>query len=262
MKVGIIITTYNNPSALSRVLSGLNLQTRLPDEIIIADDGSDNETAILISTFKERTSFPVTHLWQENKGFRAAKIRNEAIKCSNSNYLIILDGDCIPNRHFVADHILMAERGYFFQGKRVLIGKKAREEFIATHTASPFYLLRLIFSGSISNIHHLLRIPFFPPLKNKKIGGAKSCNMGIFRDDLLAVNGFNEEFVGWGREDSELTVRLYRYGLIRKTHPFIAICFHLWHSPISRENLSKNDAILQMAINSREYFCKNGIVKI
>ncbi|MBT9138314.1 glycosyltransferase [candidate division NPL-UPA2 bacterium Unc8] len=261
MKVGIIITTYDNPSALERVLKGLNLQTRLPDEVIIADDGSGNETATLISTFKERASFPATHLWQEDSGFRPAEIRNKAIKCSSSDYLIILDGDCIPNKHFVADHILMAEKGCFFQGKRVLVGKKVAEKFMSTHTASPLYLLRLIFYGSISNTHHLLRMPFFPSLKNRKVEEAKSCNMGIFRDDLLAVNGFNEEFVGWGREDSELTVRLYRYGLIRKMHPFIAICFHLWHSPISRENLSKNDAILQMAINSKEYFCKNGIVK-
>lgn len=261
MKVGIIITTYDNPSALRRVLEGLNLQTRLPDEVIIADDGSGNETATLINIFKEKSSFPVIHTWQENKGFRAAKIRNKAIKCSNSDYLIILDGDCIPTRHFVADHILMAERGCFFQGKRVLIGKEAAEGFTATHLASPLHLLKLMISGSISNIHHLLRLPFFPPLRNKKIRGAKSCNICIFKDDLLAVNGFNEEFVGWGREDSELTARLYRYGLMRKTHPFMAICFHLWHPPISRESLSENEGILQRAINSKEYFCKNGIIK-
>ncbi len=261
MKVGIIITTYDNPSALGRVLEGLNLQTRLPDEVIIADDGSGNETATLISAFKEKAPFSVIHTWQENEGFRAAKIRNKAIKCSNSDYLIILDGDCIPSRHFVADHILMAEKGCFFQGKRILIAKKSAEEFRATQAASSLHLFKLMISGSLSNIHHLLRLPLFPPLRNKNMGGAKSCNMGIFRNDLLAVNGFNEEFVGWGREDSELTARLYRYGLMRKIHPFIAICFHLWHPSVSRENLSENETLLQKALNSKEYFCKNGIVK-
>jgi glycosyltransferase involved in cell wall biosynthesis len=261
MKVGVIVTTYNNPSALGRVLEGLTLQRRLPDEVIIADDGSGNETAALIDAFKEKASFPILHVWQENRGFRAAKIRNEGIKASSSDYLIILDGDCLPSRHFVADHLLLAERSYFFQGKRVLISKKASEGFRAAQIASPLYLLKLVIFGSISNIHHLPRLPFFPSLRNKNIGGAKSCNMGIFKNDLLAVNGFNEEFIGWGREDSELTVRLYRYGLMRKTHPFMAICFHLWHPPISRENLEANENILERTINSKEYFCKNGTIK-
>lgn len=102
MKAGIIITTYNNPSALGRVLEGLNFQTKLPDEVIIADDDSGKETVALVNAFKEKAPFPVIHIWQENEGFQAAKIRNKAINCSNSDYLIILDGDCLPSRHFVA----------------------------------------------------------------------------------------------------------------------------------------------------------------
>ncbi len=84
----------------------------------------------------------------------------------------------------------------------------------------------------------------------------------MFKEDLLAVNGFNEDFLGWGREDTELIIRLYKYGLKRKEHPFMAICFHLWHPPQSRENLNKNDALVERALKSDEYFCSNGIIKV
>ncbi|MDY0221981.1 MAG: galactosyltransferase-related protein, partial [Desulfobacterium sp.] len=82
---------------------------------------------------------------------------------------------------------------------------------------------------------------------------------GFFREDLFAVNGFNQDFKGWGREDSELVARLYNYGLRRREHPFMAVCFHLWHLENDRENFMKNDALLNETILSGEYFCKNGL---
>ncbi|KAB2831787.1 MAG: glycosyltransferase, partial [Candidatus Dadabacteria bacterium] len=105
MKTSLIITTYNNPLALEKVTDGIRNQTRPPDEVLIADDGSGENTTAVISRFSSAASMPVVHVWQENRGFRAAKIRNEAIKRSTGEYLILLDGDCIVNRHFVADHL-------------------------------------------------------------------------------------------------------------------------------------------------------------
>lgn len=261
MKVSVIVTTYNNPSALKRVLDGFLFQRRLPDELIVADDGSGVETEEVIKSFSKKASFHVKHVWQENRGFRAAKIRNEAIKKTDADYIILLDGDCIPNRHFVDDHLRLKERGLFVQGKRILMSKKASETFTSDNANSPFSLFGLLVSNSISNPHHLIRVPFFPALRYVKLRGIKSCNMGIFRDDLIAVNGFNEAFVGWGREDSELAVRLYRYGLKRKQHPFMAICFHLWHLSHPRDTLSINDKILEETIKNEVYSCANGIVK-
>lgn len=260
MKVSIITTTYNRPSGLKRVLDGLLMQSKLPDEVIVADDGSTVDTKALIEGLAQNSPLPIIHIRHEDKGFRLSKIRNEAIKKLQADYLIMLDGDCIPNRHFIADHTRLAEKGFFVQGKRVLLKEKASVSFTAKDANSSFYLIRLFLSGSISNSHHLLRIPLLPSIKNTKLKGIKGCNMGFWRDDLIAVNGFNEQFTSWGREDTELAVRLYRYGLKRKEHPFMAICFHLWH-PSYPKDTEINDRILEETIKGEEYLCKDGIIK-
>ncbi|MBI4823607.1 MAG: glycosyltransferase family 2 protein [Nitrospirae bacterium] len=261
MKVSVIVTTYNRPSYLKKVLEGLAFQKTLPDEVIVADDGSGAETEDVVRGFAEKASFPVIHVWHEDKGRRAAKTRNEAIKKSVCGYIVILDDDCIPDRRFVYDHIRLAEKGCFVQGKRVIVGRKASGAFSARDANSLPALLKLAAGFSISNSHHILRMPFFPARRNRKLKGIMSCNMGFFRDDIFAVNGFNEAFVGWGREDSELGVRLFNYGIKRKEHLFRAICYHLWHPSYPRESLQRNDMILEETIKSGVYFSPYGIIK-
>jgi len=260
LKVSVIVTTYNNPDALIRVLDGLSVQKRLPDEVIIADDGSGPETSEAIRNYNKKM-FHLEHIWQEDMGFRAAKIRNEAIKRSKGQYIVILDGDCIPDRHFISDHITLSEKGFFVQGKRVLVNKEASKRFSEKDANSARRLLALALSGGLSNIHHTLRIPFMPSFKGLGLKGIKSCNMGIFREDLFAVNGFNERFREWGREDTELAVRLFRYGLKRKEHLFMAVCYHLWHPLYSRDALEHSENILKETLNADWYFCPDGIVK-
>ena len=259
MKLSVIVPTYNRPSALVKVLDGLLAQSRLPDEIIIADDGSDILTREAVRPYLSNTKIRVSHIWQEDKGFRAARIRNRAVKASGGDYLVFLDGDCIPHRHFINDHERLARKGYFFQGKRVIVSKKASPGFSFTDTDSALRLIRHLVLFRISNGHHIVRLPFFPSQITSKLSGIRSCNMGVFRQDIMAVNGFNQAFTGWGREDSELAVRLYKYGLKRKEHPFMAICYHLWHQENSRDNIEKNDALLNQTLAGEKYYCEFGI---
>ena len=260
MKVSVIITTYESPHYLKKVLDGFLFQKRAPHEIIIADDGSGNDTAQVIKSFSEISPSPVLHVWQEHKGFRAAKNRNEAIKQSSGDYIILLDGDCVINSNFISDHVSLLKEGFFIQGKRILINKHASIDFTSAHANSVTSLVKMALTGKISNIHHLIRFPYFPALKNRHIKGIKSCNMSFFKKDLQAVNGFNEDFVGWGNEDSELACRFFKYGLIKKVHPFMAICFHLWH-PANKIVSEKNKQLLLESIASKEYYCANGIIK-
>ena len=243
------------------VLNGLAHQTRAAEEVIVADDGSHPETAMAVEKLSTTVSYPLLHVWHEDQGFRAAKIRNDAIRRSTGDYIVLLDGDCIPNRHFVKDHIRLARKGSFFQGKRVLVEKTAAGAFEWQHANSPQTLLKRMLSGGLGNAHHLLRCPWYPLLNSSGLSGTRSCNMGLFKSDLFAVNGFNEDFVGWGREDSELVARLYNYGLKRKVHPFMAICFHLWHAENSREQLAHNDDMLRKARLSDDYYAPQGLVK-
>lgn len=261
MKLSLIITTYNRNAELRKVLEGLRYQTVYPDEVIVADDGSTTETETMVKNITQDFPCCIKHVWHEDRGFRAAKIRNEAIKKAEGDYIVFLDGDCVPGRNFIKDHMSLAEKGFFFQGKRILVNRKCSPEFSQRKANSTLMLLKYALMRDISNIHHLLRMPFFPAKLSIEQRGIKTCNMGLFKEDIVAVNGFNQDFVGWGREDSEFATRLYHYGLKRKDHPFMAICFHLWHNERSRKHLFINDLLLKKAIDSNDYFCSNGLVQ-
>jgi glycosyltransferase involved in cell wall biosynthesis len=259
VKVSVIVTTYNRPGALKKVILALYRQTRIPDEILVADDGSGIETRELIAELGRKDGPPLCHVWQEDQGFRAARIRNMGILRSKGAYLILLDGDCIPTRFFVGDHLDLAEKGYFFQGKRALVNQKIADRFDFKDTLSFARLLCLTLSGGISNAHHIVRIPFFPCSRNRKISGTRSCNMGFFKEDVEAVNGFNHKFTAWGREDSEFVARLFKYGLKRKEHPFRAICYHLWHRESKATCLEKNEILLEQTLASPAWRCERGL---
>jgi len=263
MTLSVIVTTYNRPDALKKVLEGLYGQTLLPDEILVADDGSGPDTRTLVADFENRPGLKVLHVWQRDQGFRAARVRNKAVAAASGDYLVFLDGDCIPDRHFVSDHLALAEPGCFFQGKRVLVDKTLSDTFDITDCTSFGRLVCHALSGRLGNAHHIFRIPFVPGLKKKQgLSGIRSCNMGVFRADVTAVNGFNHEFEGWGREDSEFAVRLFKHGLARKEHPFRAICYHLWHPENSRTRLSANDRLLEEAMAADTCMCRNGLNRL
>ncbi len=242
------------------MLDGFRCQKRSPDEIIIADDGSGKDTEELVRKSSGLFSFPLLHVWQENQGFRAGKIRNSGIARSTGDYVILLDGDCVISRNFVSDHLSLAEEGYFIQGKRVLVDKEAMACFDYHHANSLMTLCKMALAGRLSNVHHLIRLPVTLTVKNKKLVGIKSCNMSFFKKDVLAVNGFNENYVGWGNEDSDLACRFIKYGLTKKTSPFRAVCFHLWH-PTNKTIGNLNKKLLDDTIHADIYFCENGILK-
>ncbi len=262
MKVSVIVPTYNRPKALKKVLDGLVNQTCLPHEIIIADDGSTRETARMLAPYLAQPDLNVHHVWQDDKGFRLSRIRNKAILKAQGDYLVMLDGDCIPEKHFIQDHLSLAEKGCFFQGKRVIVNQKSEDKFTCLDMESFARRLAHAVKLDISNSHHIFRIPFWPGHRTSKLSGIRGCNMGFFRKDLVAVNGYNQAIQGWGREDQEIVVRLYNYGLKRKENPFRAICYHLWHRENSRNNLEKNDMILEKAIASAASFCESGLTNL
>jgi len=257
VSIAVVITTYNSPEYLRRVLEGYRRQTRYPDELIVADDGSTDETNHLVKAFAACAPFKVRHVWHEDRGFRAAKIRNEAVKASSSGYLVFTDGDCIPHPCFIEDHIRLMKTGCFVQGKRMLVSQSISRTFAYSGALN---MLRLCLCRHISGCHHLIRLPGYS-IKVSGLRGVKTCNLALFRADIEAVNGFNEAFVGWGREDAELVARLYTYGLTRRDSPFSAIVFHLWHPENSRVFLTENDKLLEETIAGINYRCTYGIIE-
>lgn len=255
--IAVIVSTYNSPAYLRRVLEGFRAQSRYPDELIVADDGSTDETARLVANFAQTAPFAVRHIWHEDRGFRLAEIRNRAVAAASSDYLVFTDGDCIPHPRFLDDHIRAAQKGCFVTGKRMLVSQALSPSFTWAGTA---HALISCLGGKLSGSHHLMRLPWLV-LPKQGVKGLRGCNMAMFRSDLLAINGFNEQITGWGREDSELVARLFAYGARRRETPFSALVFHLWHPENSRSNLTENDRLLNETIVSGQFRCPCGIVK-
>ena len=259
MRVSLIITTYNWPESLILVLKSVENQTIAPDVVVIADDGSTVETKEIIVKFQKDSDLNIIHSWQEDNGFRAAKSRNKAIAKSYGDYIILIDGDIILHPKFIQDHVKSAKVGYFIQGFRVLFTQDITEQIIISKRIS-FSFFSKGMKGRKNSIHSNFLSKIFSTKKNY-LRGIKTCNIAFFRQDFINVNGFNNEFEGWGREDSEFVVRLFNTGINRKSLRFIAIQYHLWHKDIDRKHLDYNNQLLQNSIKQKLKVCKKGINK-
>lgn len=260
MKVSLIVTTYNWSEALALCLESIRFQTMLPDEVIIADDGSTIETKNLIEKFiKNNKKLNITHSWQEDKGFRLAASRNLAISKSKAEYIIVVDGDMILDKNFVNDHIINAKKGIYIQGSRVLLSPKFSKKILSqSKFEKPSF-----FNSTMKNKINSLRVPLLTNIISKittqKLSGIKGCNFSCFKSDIYLVNGFNEEFNMWGREDSEFVQRLYNSGIKRINLKFSGIQYHIYHKEGKAE--STVDKILKNTIIKKLKYCKNGIDK-
>lgn len=267
-RIAVIITTYNWPAALEAVLAGYLSQRHPPDELIIADDGSTDETREVIDSFRSQAPFPVKHVWHADQGFRAGAIRNRAIQASDSDYLVFTDGDCIPAPWFLKAHLRLAETGWFLSGNRVLLSEYFSRDVlqqkvpVSSWTWSDWIQARR--RRQINRLSPLFRIPIGSWYRHrlaKKWEGAKTCNLSVWKQDLLAVNGFDEDYTGWGMEDSDLVLRLIRNGIYHKDARFAAAVFHIWHQENSRDQLEENQRRLQQLIETDRIQARTGILQ-
>jgi glycosyltransferase involved in cell wall biosynthesis len=250
--ISVIITTYNRTDALNAVLRALAAQTDRGFEVVVADDGSDQRTAQLLEAWS--ASFArLRHVWHEHRNFRAAEIRNRAILQSCGELCVFLDGDCIPRPNFIQVHRRLAEPGWFVAGNRVLLSRQLTERILADHLEPERWALRqwveARLRGDINRLQPLLSLPLGPL---RRLGGAawrsiRSANLAIGRADLLRVDGFDAAFSGWGREDSDLVLRLMHSGTRRKDGRFATAVLHLWHAENDRSRLPVNDLLLHDA---------------
>lgn len=265
--VSVVITTYNWPGALSLVLSALEIQTYKNFEVIIADDGSDKRTEAVIEKAKFTSNFPIQHVWQEDQGFKAGRIRNQAVKKSVGDYLIFLDGDCIPRQNFLAKHIFLREHHWFVRGNRIMLSQAFTQQILDENL--PIFLwnnTKWISHRTVCHINRFLPLISLPDfslrkLKSLKWHGVKTCNLGIWRTDFEYVGGLDECYIGWGREDSDLAVRLINAGIRRKEGIYSTAVFHLWHKELSRNHLANNDNLLNESIQNNRVKATHGLCK-
>lgn len=259
--IALIISTYNWPDALELVLLSILAQTEQPNEVLIADDGSGPETMALIEKYKAKFTIPLKHIWHEDKGFRLAMIRNKALVNSSSDYIVQIDGDIILHRNFIQDHKKFAHPGTFVRASRVYINEAASKKLIKNKEVG-----LSAFSNGISNFFSALRIPFLWPffeLKYKNSGQERyeihGCNMAFWREDALKVNGYDEQFTGWGPEDKEFVARLINIGRKKRFIKLGAIAFHLYHRESCKTYLAENEKSFQETIFKKKKSCEFGI---
>ncbi|WP_281322426.1 glycosyltransferase family 2 protein [Flavobacterium aestivum] len=257
MKTALLISTYNWSDALDLVLKSVLNQTRLPDEILIADDGSNDTTKELLDKYKREAKFVIRHIWQEDIGFRKSKILNKAIAQTTADYIVQIDGDCIIHKNFISDHIKSAQKGHYIYGSRVNILPKYVSEVLEKKVT-----VFNFFSKEIKNRTRSLSIPFLSKLYKSHYGISKKfrgCNVSFWRNDLIAINGYNEDFEGWGREDSDLVIRMGNNGVKAKRLRYGGILYHIYHKTNSRNNLELNNKIQKETIEKGITRVTNGI---
>lgn len=268
-EISVIISTYNAVEWLKKTLIGYKVQTYTDFEIVIADDGSGEETRELLEVFQKEMPVPVIHVWHEDRGFQKSAILNKAIEACNADYILMSDGDCIPRKDFLAVHDEYRERGYFLSGgyyKLPLnISKSISETDILEQKCfdlkwlkglgleSSFKNLKFTAEGSTAKVLNALTPT------NASWNGHNSSG---WKEDILAVNGFDER-MQYGGQDRELGERLFNSGIKSKQIRYSAICLHLDHPRgyKNKESIEKNLGIRATTRKEKRKWTDFGIQK-
>jgi len=256
ISISLVISTFNRPQALAKVFAGVQRQTRWPEEILIADDGSDDVTRELVTKFAQSSPVPLEHIWHPHDGFRKTVILNKTVVVAKGGYLIFTDGDCVPHPKFVADHAALAEKNFWVQGRRCFV----REEFVPEFEPGKTPVWQWMLTGKITGASKSVRWAIPIIRRDTKQRGIIGCNIAFWRDDVLAVNGFDEDYTGWGTgEDSDIGMRLCHLGRRRKFVYGRVITFHLNHPLAPRDHHTASLARLAETIATRRIACVNGL---
>ncbi|MGN0029363.1 MAG: glycosyltransferase family 2 protein [Marinilabiliaceae bacterium] len=265
MTIGVIISTYNNPAWLAKTLFGYTRQTVRPDEVVIADDGSTDDTRALIDSYRDR--LPIKHVWHEDRGFQKSEILNKAIKAATADYLIFTDQDCVPRADFVATHKALAREGRYLSGGYFKLTRPVSESLTDEDIASgrafsanwlrqngqPFsFKMRKLVCGKIwaAVMNHI----------TPRAATFNGCNSSCWRKDAVAVNGFNE-LMHYGGQDREFGLRLKNSGVKPTQTAYSAIVVHLDHSrPYkTKETMEANRRIMEETIKTCRKWTEMGI---
>lgn len=265
IKYSIILATYNWPQALKLILDNLAPQLLEHEdvELIIADDGSTEKTSQVITEFQKQFADRCHHVWHEDIGFRKSAILNIAVAKAHGEYLMFLDGDCVPFPDYIKYHKELAEPGFFVAGNRVLLSK----DYTASVIAKPNLITEMVksgclnwistrLSGKINKIFSFIRLKADASWRYKRNTNwkyPKGCNIGMWTKDFIHVNGYDEEFSGWGHEDADLFIRLLNSGIKIKDGRFAIPVLHLWHKESDRKNERDNHHRLMARLNDKHF---------
>lgn len=264
-RIAVIISTYNKPEDLKCVLQAYSFQTDKNFSIYVADDGSSDETRNLIHTIRAEFPVPLHHIWHKDDGFRLSEIRNLALLDITEPYVFITDGDCIPLPSLIASHRRLRKQGSFLTGSRLLLNKAfstqvRKQEINLRLLTTTKTLLSLKRSKSINRIWPAF-IPPFIGIESSKLSSLRGCHMSFWLKDLQTINGYDQSFTGWGREDSDIAARLFHAG-IKRRNLYGTPLLHLWHQEHSRDQLEGNDEMLNICLKEKRIEALHGLKQL
>jgi len=233
----LIITSYNWPSALRLVLESVSKQTVAPDYVLVADDGSGIGVQLVVCEWMKRFSY-LRHVWQPDVAFRAARVRNLAALKTDADHLVFVDGDCLLPPTFIEKQRELIRPNTLVAGGRYLADSKQTERLLSAGVANG----PALYSGAKFKSFSLGALR---DLRPRNWRGVKTCNFAVMRRDFSNVGGFDESYVGWGREDTDLVVRLVNAGVTVRSGRFGACVYHLHHRVLDRSALRENERRLQ-----------------
>lgn len=240
--VSLIITTYNRPDTLELVLKSASYQNHTIDQVIVADDGSMLETIRIVNHWRDR--LPVTHVWESDNGFRAARIRNLALMKAFGEYVVMIDGDCVMPPNFILNHLSLAKDDTMVAGSRYLYTK----EFTASLLQDPESKIRALYQNVKFKT---LPLGLLRDCYQKSWDIVRTCNLGLWRKNAIAIGGFDERYIGWGREDSDFVIRLLGSGMRIRSGRYSVCVGHLYHPEQSRDHLAENSHLLSDVIDKK-----------
>lgn len=259
MRASLVVTTWERPDALARVLESVLAQHRPPDELIVADDGSGPATRECVARLAAAAPFPVAHSWQPHEGWRLCRSRNLAVSRTRCDYVVLVDGDMLLHPGFLAEHLAHARRGTWVQGCRLPLDEHS------TALALGGAPLDTVVAAAPLGLRRRLQA-FHAPRLARACGrlangllAVKGCNQAFWRDDLVRVNGWDEAITGWGPEDKELCARLAHAGVVRRSLLFAALAWHLHHPPADRLGVASGRAALDLTLRERRTRCSRGL---
>ncbi|UPW18543.1 glycosyltransferase [Agarivorans sp. TSD2052] len=265
-KASVVVAFYNNIKALKLVLSALEAQSMTDFEVVIADDGSNDASVEQLEALQQHSALQIQHVWHEDKGFRKNRCLNLAVQAAQAEYLIFIDGDCVPQTYFVEDHLSEAQLGRCLNGRRADLSPQMTQQLQLTQHPANFvqsHFWPLVWGyilGRGKNIEKGIRIPSnkirrYLQKTNKGIVG---CNFSLHKADLLGINGFDERYEAAGTgEDSDPEFRLRLLGI--DIHPLFykATQVHIYHQELPRS--SENDALFKAVKQQQQAWTEFGI---
>lgn len=270
-KTSLIISVYKSIPELGFILDALKLQSFKEFEIIISDDGSGIKMKEYVEYRRKEFKIPFKHICQADEGFRKNKILNKSVLASETEYLIFIDGDCIPHPEFIKEHYFNRKENTVLCGKRVMLGRNISDDLSPVMIKSRMFFMNsfTFFNDSLFGGYHKTRyaedsIYIKSKFLRKKIlnktATLTGCNFSLHKENLLKINGFDENYTGPGiGEDSDIEYRLKLSGAELKSVRHIAIVYHIFHRQTLENN--SNFEYFKKVQESGEYRCKNGLEK-